>query len=462
MIREDNNGSSAPPGGLVPIMSALVEELGGRWIFTAPAGFPSGSGPETLPVGAKSSWQPLPIAQSLMNRQRRSMSVGILLWLFHYLHDTATAPSFDADVLPAWEAYREINQRYADALAASHENLSDEVVLINDFHMMLVPSMFSARVPDRASRLAYFHHVPWCEPDYFGILPVWMRTQILESLLTCDVVGFHCKRWGDGFLACCDRYLPSAAIADRAAVYRGHETLVTTAPGPIDAMKIDQLRAEPATQQWREALRRRAAGRRIITRVDRLDLWKNVVRGFSAYETLLRRNPRLAADCWFCAIVSPPRFPTERHRRYQAACEDAARKINESCAGDREAVSLIFPEGADDQRHRAIAALEVGSSTLVNPTYDGLNMVAKESLLVNPRAHLLLSTNAGVYPQLASVVAPIHPFDVMATADALERAMEDQGLPSDHEVDACIASLRDEKATTWLQAVLHGPGPGDP
>jgi trehalose 6-phosphate synthase len=446
--------SPAVPGGLVPILAALLEEVGGHWIFTSQA--------ETTPMPAyppslsskDSSWQPLHIDKRLLEEQRESITIRTLLWLFHYLHDTSTEPTFDDAIQPAWQAYSAVNQRFADALLNVHENANDEVVLINDFHLMLTPSMFASKVQARNSQLAYFHHVPWCEPDYFAILPEWMRTQILESLLSCDFVGFHCDRWGNAFLACCDRFLADANVADRAVAYRDHETRVTTAPGPIDADVLDELRNSSATEEWREKLSQRAAGRRIITRVDRLDLWKNIVRGFSAHEKMLAGDTNLAAEIWFCAIVSLPRLLTSRHDRYRALCEDAVKRINDRFAAGREVVSMVYPDDAGSQRNRAVAALSLGSATLVNPTYDGLNMVAKEAIIVNPQAPLVLSKNAGAYPQLAGASIPIQPFDLMSTAEGLRQAIEDVTIVGKQEIKMCVTSLRRERPVEWLQAIL--------
>ena len=453
--------TSAPasPGGLVPILTALLDEVGGHWLYATTRGQSNDeitSGLST--TGENVSWQPLPIDQRLVDQQRELISIRTLLWTFHYLHDTSTTPIFGSDTRDGWVAYQKVNGDFADALVSAHRNEGDEVVLIHDFHLMLVPSLFAAQVPRRTSCLAYFHHVPWCEPEYFGILPGWMITSILESLLHCDVVAFHCDRWGDAFLSCCDRFLPGVRVTDRTVAYHGHETVVTTAPGPIDAKVLEDLNKQSSTERWRETLRDQAGSRQVITRVDRLDLWKNLVRGFMAYDALLRRRPKLANNVWFCAIVTPPRLETDRHKYYRAACEEVVRSINDRHAAGREAVSLLYPEGASSQRDRAVAALSIGNATLVNPTFDGLNMVAKEAVVVNPRAHLLLSTNAGAYPGLASIAVPIQPFDVVSTADALEYVLDSENR-REGEGDPSRSDLRAESAVGWLGAIVGGKVP---
>ncbi|WP_169739850.1 trehalose-6-phosphate synthase [Actinospica robiniae] len=449
----------ATPGGLVPILTALLSEVGGRWIFSAP-GLSSGEAPERPDRTAYERdvrWQPLALDQALIDEQRESITIRTLLWTFHYLHDTATAPLFSADVLRGWGAYEEVNRRFADAMAEALQGGADEVALVHDFHLMLVPGLLAARTRTRgrAGRLAYFHHIPWCEPDYFGLLPDWMIARILESLLTCDFVGFHSGRWADAFAGCVERFLPDAVVDGRRIAYRGRETVVTVAPGPIDAAVLDELSRDPKTDWWRQSLTAQAGGRRLIVRVDRMDLWKNVARGFAAYRELITRRPAIAEDYWFCAIVSMPRLVTERHREYRALCEDLARSANDACGAGRDAVTLVYPDGSGSPRNRAAAALSLASAVFVNPTFDGLNMVAKEAVVLNPDAPLLLSVNAGVYPQLAGHAVPIQPFDVSSTADALESTLFRSTLNGASEV---AAAVRSETAATWLQAILHTSG----
>jgi trehalose 6-phosphate synthase len=452
-------GASPPaaPGGLVPILSALLSETGGHWIYIASQNSSSGIIPGSSKAGHRVSWQPLLIDPAVQDAQREAISIRTLLWTFHYLQDTSVEPAFGLGTASAWDAYRQVNQAVADAMVAAHIRDGYDVVLVHDFHLMLAPSLFAAAMPGRTSRLAYFHHVPWCQPDYFGILPPWMCLQILQSLLTCDYVGFHSERWGEAFLACCDRFLPGVQITGRSASFKGHTTLVTTAPGPIDAAVLDDLNQHPTTERWRDTLRAQAGGRRIVGRVDRLDLWKNVVRGFAAFDNLLRRRPEIARDLWFCAIVTPPRLQTDRHRHYQELCTEVARQVNKRHGGAQDVVSMVYPEGTGSDRGRAVAVLSLAEATLVNPTFDGLNMVAKEAVVVNPGGHLLLSTNAGAYPQLSTLAVPLHPFDVVSTTDALEHVIDlgDRRRIGD---DPAVSAVRNESATAWLEAILGVTG----
>ena len=433
------------PGGLLPIMMSLLGEVGGRWIVTSP----TGAAQDPI-VNGDMAVTPLAIGDELASAHYGKISISTFLWLFHYVFDTTYEPSFSSAAHTHWSGYEEVNRRFAEQMLLAHEDSAEQVMLVHDFHLMLVPGMIHERLPDRRSRLVYFHHVPWCEPDYFALLPTWMRTPVLESLLASDVVGFHSQRWADAFASCCDRFLGAAKVTATSVEYRGRRTSLAVAPGPIDADVLQTLQADPLTEQWRDCLTQQAAGRRPIVRVDRLDLWKNVVRGFEAFELLLEREPALASELWFCGIVSPPRRPTGRSIAYRTLCEATANRINERFGGaGRDPVSLIYPEGRHS-RHRAVAALELSSVTLVNPTLDGLNMVSKEAMVVGS-APLLLSVNAGAYEQLQDGVIPIHPYDVEATADAMVAALDGDRVAGSAHV---AGRLRQETAAAWLQRLL--------
>ncbi|GAB7045962.1 trehalose-6-phosphate synthase [Catenuloplanes indicus] len=431
------------PGGLVPIMVSLMQQVGGQWIYTAPAGAPASGG------GGRITLKPLTFDDRLAAAHYSGVSIRTLLWLFHYVFDTTYDPMFGADFTADWAGYEAVNERFAAALTTAQHNEPEEVVLVHDFHFLRVPHHLARHTPHRRNRLVYFHHVPWCEPDYFGLLPDRIRRSVLESLLRCDVIGFHCRRWADAFLACCARFVPGATVDGSAIEFDGHRGVVAVAPGPIDADALESLRTDPLTGAWRDRLRARAAGRRPIVRVDRLDLWKNVGRGLEAFELLLAPRPDLAHELWFCAIVTPPRRPTDRSARYRRHCEATAARINERYGTGP--VDLIYPDEGANSRHRAVAALEISAATLVNPTLDGLNMVAKEAMVVGGDAPLLLSVNAGAYDQLRTGVLPVQPYDLEMTADALLAGVTGTTAGG---AAACRADLRWGSAARWLDELL--------
>jgi trehalose 6-phosphate synthase len=439
------------PGGLVPILSTLLQQHGGDWVFAAPSGI---GRPNSAPIhlGNGVSLHPVHVPERVARQHYEQVGVRLLLWLFHYLLDTAQQPTFDGDLASAWAGYEAVNRNYAERIRRLTENSPDELILLNDYHVFLVPAFLEASAPRRRSRLAFFHGLPWCEPEYFGILPAWIRDRILESLLRCDVVGFHATRWAEAFLACCHRLLVGAEVSARTVAYRGRRTVVTVAPFPLDIDVLDRRRSEPATERWQVRLGALAAGRRVIARADRLDLWKNLPRGFAAYQALLERRPRLADDWWFCAVVTPPSRPTERSRAYNSLCHSMVDRINDQFGRrGRQAATLVFPKADDHSRNCVVAALASSDVTLANPTFDGLNLVAKEALYLAERTPLLLSVNAGAHEQLAPYVTGLHPFDVQATAASLDAAMKQgAGAPS-----AAQQLLREESTGDWLATLIQ-------
>jgi trehalose 6-phosphate synthase len=445
------------PGGLVPLLTTLLRRHGGDWVCTMPVddtagppAAPSGDGSvevTRLPGGVTLHQLRLPPA--MIDRHYETIGVRLLLWLFHYLLDTARQP--DGRLAEAWSGYEAVNRAHADRLATLMTGSADEFVLVNDHHLFLVPEMLGRR-PERRGLIAFFQGLPWCEPDYFGVLPAYIRDRILTSLLCADVIGFHCTRWARAFLGCCARFLPGCVIDDRSVTYDGRRARVTVAPFPLDVSTVERLRGEPATAQWRTRLERDADGRRVIARADRIDLWKNLPRGFAAYRNVLEREPGLAGEWWFCAVATPPGRPTERTRELQRECEDMVADINERFGvPGRPAVSMIFPDLATT-RNCVVAALAGADLALVNPTFDGMNLVAKEALYLGERARLLLSVNAGAYEQLADHVTPVHPFDVEATASVMLDGMTSGAAPAGRA--AARRLLREQDTTSWLDRMI--------
>lgn len=447
--RWDSGAGLSPrsPGGLVPLLVTLLGENGGDWICTSPPGEPDpGDGVLALPgdVRLHQVWLPDDV------REQHYLTIGVqlMLWLFHHLFDTSAEPSFDASFARAWAGYEAANVAHAERLRRVSTGAPDEVLLINDYHLFLVPALLPEA---RQNRVVYVHGLPWCPAEYFAILPAHVREPILTSLLRCDVVGFHSSRWAAAFADCCDRLLPGAVVAGDTVEYRGRTTRIAVTTFPLDGDTLTRLDAEEATQQWRSQLAGPTAGRRVLARADRLDLWKNQPRGFAAWRALLETDPALADEWWFCAVATVPSRTTARSRAWRERCEAMVADLNESFGRPgRPAASLVYPDGATS-RNCVTAALTGAGAVLVNPTWDGMNLVAKEALYLADRAPVVLSENAGAHEHVAPWVTPVQPFDVTATAEALRGALEKPGVAGSPEVRAALTA---GGASGWLDELL--------
>ncbi|WP_191843755.1 trehalose-6-phosphate synthase [Catellatospora chokoriensis] len=436
------------PGGLVPMVAALMRHHGGHWVYVG-----NGDHADSTAVAMAGTTTTLHghrvDAHSAAQHDR--MSIEVLQWLMHYLHDPLATPISDPAIWDAWGGYQKVNLEVATRM----HDLADpaDLLLVNDHQFLLVGGRLRELRPARPGPVVYFHQTPWCDADNFALLPGRVRTAILDSLLACDVVGFHARRWARAFLSCCARDLPEAHVAGDHVVHRGRRTRVVAAPGPADAATLQRLAADPLTVRWRDRLTAQAEGRRLLVRAERMDLWKNVAGGLLAYERLLAGRPELARGVWHCALLSGVRRPTERHRRYEQTCAAIAARINARHGGDGpEPVTLLYAEPGDNTQHRVVAALQLACATLVNPTFDGLNLVAKESLLVNPTAPVVLSVNAGVYDELHPYTLGVDPFDVSATAAALGHALDGA-----HELPRWPGSAATESAAEWCAALVGEP-----
>jgi trehalose 6-phosphate synthase len=393
----------------------MIEELGGTWIAAAlTAEDFEGAGRHPIERDGF-TLRLIDLPHDVHTLHYDSVSNEYLWFLFHYLFDVPNTPVFDSAFNTAWDAYRHVNEMYADAVAAAGPA---SAVLVQDYHLMLVPSLLRERRVRRP--VVYFHHTPWCAPEYFGLLPDAIRDQLLRGMLDCDVVGFHARRWADAFLACCARFLPRARVDGDSVTLGRRSTRVVIAPVPIDARRLLEEANDPRTDEWAKRHDEARAGRKLLLRVDRIDLSKNPLRGFLAFEQLLDRQPSMARDVLFLALLYPSRQTLEAYRRYFAACTGVVRRINERYS-DSEPVMLHF----EDDYYRSLGAMRIYDALLVNPVFDGLNLVAKEGTVANRTdGALILSRNAGVFEELGKTSIAINPFDVTATAEAIELALD--------------------------------------
>lgn len=375
-----------------------------------------------------------------------------LLWfLQHYLWGLGSAPELGPDVHDAWDdGYVPVNEKLAQAALEELDREPDAAVLFHDYHLYLAPRLVREARAEVVT--SHFVHIPWPEPDYWHALPPELRVAVHEGLLANDVVGFHTERWRRAFLSAAERLLGAQVDHELGTVeHRGHTTRVVARPISVDATEFDRLRTDPAVLDREAALAARRP-EQLVLRVDRTDPSKNIVRGFHAFGLLLERHPELHGRVGMAALLAPSRQDIPEYAEYVAAVEAAAREVNERFgSGGWQPVELDL---ADDF-FRSVAGYKQFDVLLVNPVFDGLNLVTKEAFLVNERdGVLVLSENAGVHAELGEWALTVNPLDVSGQADALYAALTLDSAERRRRADAIRAHVREHGITEWVDAQL--------
>jgi trehalose 6-phosphate synthase len=211
---------------------------------------------------------------------------------------------------------------------------------------------------------------------------------------------------------------------------------------------IDAVAESPESVAQGAALDEALAGRRLILRVDRIELSKNLLRGFAAFDLLLDEHPELRGRVVFGAFAYPSREGVRAYAEYRAAVEAEVARVNRRWATE-DWVPVLYDDS--DDYPRSVASLRRADVLLVNPIRDGLNLVAKEGPLVNDRdAVLLLSTEAGAWDELAGAAWPVHPYDIVGTADAMHRALTLGARERAEHATAVRAIAAGRTAKDWL------------
>jgi trehalose 6-phosphate synthase len=332
------------------------------------------------------------------------VSNQVLWFVLHGLYDLPREPAFGPDLRPAWQAYRRVNRAFADAVADVAPQGS--VVLVQDYHLALMGVALAEQRPDLDA--VHFSHTPFATPTWLRVLPDHIAGELLSGMAAHRACGFHSQRWADDFAACCRETL---ALTPRTFV----------SPLAADADDVRGAARSAACDEALAEIDAEVGDRLVVARVDRIELSKNLLRGFQAFDDLLDRRPEWRGRVVFLASVYPSRTGVPAYIEYQQDVEALVEHVNQRWA--TPGWTPIVYDTRDDYP-RSVALLRRADVLLVNPIRDGLNLVAKEAGIVNERdAVLCLSREAGVWDEVGAAAVAVPPFDVAGTADALDQAL---------------------------------------
>jgi trehalose 6-phosphate synthase len=322
-----------------------------------------------------------------------------------------------------WETYRAVNQKFA-AVVARESREDNPVVLIQDYHFALLPRMIRA-IKSNAT-IVLFWHIPWPNPETFGVCP-W-KEEMLQHLLSADILGFHTRYHCQNFLATVDRFVECQIDHEHMTVtLRGHVCHVAPYPISIEWPPRQMEHAQPVNIARVNVRRRHGIGPEVAIGlgVERWDFTKGIVERFLAVDAMLERHPQWRERFTLLQVAAPSR---SKLPAYQALQEQTIREFERINAkyrtGAWQPIVLIDQQQSPDQVWELYRAADL---CIVNSLHDGMNLVAKEFAASRDDEDgvLILSTFAGASRELLEALL-VNPFDVSETAQAVLTAL---GMP---------------------------------
>ncbi|WP_309097254.1 trehalose-6-phosphate synthase, partial [Streptomyces sp.] len=409
-------------GGLVSGLSAIGSDADALWVCSALSDGDReavrrgivGAGPEAPPQrggggrrAGEDGVRMLDIPADVHADAYNGIANSVLWFVHHMLYQTPLEPVFDAEFRRQWASYETYNRAFAEALA--EEAAQGAVVVVQDYHLTLVPGMLRELRPDL--RIGHFSHTPWAPPEYFRMLPDDVAGQVLRGMLGADRLGFLTQRWADAFTACAERFAGGLG-----------GTRIGVHGLGADADFLRERAHEQDVEERMAALREEIGeGRRTIVRVDRTELSKNIVRGLLAYRRLLQAHGEWRERVVHVAFAYPSRQDLAVYREYTAEVQRLADEINAEFGTPGWTPVVLHVK---DDFARSLAAYRLADVALVNPIRDGMNLVAKEVPVVSDAGcALVLSREAGAHEELGEDAITVNPYDITGTAEALHEAL---------------------------------------
>ncbi len=431
-------GWRASPGGLVTALHPVLREHDGVWI-----GWPGGELDDYSPFEADGlSLVPVPLSSQEIEDYYEGMSNGTLWPLYH---DVVAKPAFHREW---WDAYVEVNQRFADLAADAAEQ--GAVVWIQDYQLQLVPAMLRERRPDL--RIGFFLHIPFPPTELFRQMP-W-RDRILEGLLGADLVGFQRPGGAANFVRLVRLRFGHKTHRDKIVLADGRGVGARAYPISIDFHGLEALAKTPAVRARAAEIRDELGDPpHVLLGVDRLDYTKGIRPRLRAFGELIADGRINVEDAVFVQVASPSRERVDQYKEVRADIERWVGRIN----GDlgRIGYQPIHYLHNSFPRNEMAALYQAADIMVVTPFADGMNLVAKE--YVTCRYHdtgaLVLSEFAGAADQLRQAFL-VNPYDINGLKDSLWAAMREAPRDLSKRMRAMRRQVREHDISAWAKGFL--------
>lgn len=433
-IRQTDDGWETSVGGLTTALLPVLEDQGGTWVGM-------GENPDLPERQEFPAENPdflvrrVPLSTEELDGYYYGMANRVLWPVSHYLiQHLELRKEF-------MEVYRQVNERFAEAVLEETDGGDEEVIWIQDYHQMLSPGYIRGERPE--TTIGHFWHIPWPAMEIFRILP-WSR-ELLRGMLGCDLVGFHVQEYVDNFVESAEVLL-GAEVDGNVVRYDGHETRAEAHPIGIEVDRFKEMAHDSSIEEEAQKFRDRLATDYVVIGIDRLDYTKGIRSRMLAFERFLEENPEYHGNVSFFQIATPSRTELESYQKIRREVDEVVGRINGRFA--RESWVPVNYRYRTYTQYELCAFYRAADVALITPLRDGMNVVTQEFVTATQDGVLILSELTGAAYLLPEAVQ-VNPYDLDGLAESIKTAIEMPEQEKKDRLDGLKETIEDLDVHNW-------------
>jgi trehalose 6-phosphate synthase len=436
--RTDEGDWATSVGGLTTALLPVLSELGGAWVAM-------GEEPDLPERQEYPAENPdflvrrVPLSQDELDGYYYGMANSVLWPLSHYMVQHLDLRD------PFVENYRRVNERFAEAVIEEHRE--DDVIWMQDYHLMLAPALIREAHPEAV--MGHFWHIPWPAMEVFRILPG--ARELLRGMLGNDLIGFHVEEYAKNFIESAEVLL-GADVEDGVIHWQGREVNVEAHPIGIEVERFERMSASDNVKGAAEEVRDEFGAESLVVGIDRLDYTKGVLSRLKAFEEFLEKNPEYHGKVSLFQVATPSRTEVESYQQLKREVDEAVGRINGQFAEDHwMPVHYRYRTYTQEELCAFYRAADVA---LITPLRDGMNVVTQEFITATTdRGVLILSELTGAAYLLPEALQ-VNPYDQSGLAEAIRKAIEMPPEERRERIQALKATIRELNVHQWADGFL--------
>ncbi len=445
---DDKTGNLVPsPGGLVTAITGIKADNKTLWVGVGPDGM-KGEVSDKSGLDKDKDYHAIDLDKDTYKAYYNGMCNNVLWPILHY---ESTEVEFRDTY---WQAYAEVNKLFAKEILSIAED--DDLVWVHDFHLFLLPKILKRK--RKSLKVGFFLHTPFPSSEIFRQLPV--RKEILDSVLSADLVGFHDYSYLRHFCTSIDSIfgLESSGLS---VSYKEHTAQLGVFPVSIDTQRFSEAARSPEVRTVRKGLQRTQGVDQLILGVDRLDYSKGIKLKLKAFRKMLKQHPEMRGRVSLLQVAVPTRMDVPGYVQLRAEVEQLVGEINGTFGEPNYVpVQYMFKTVSFEE---LLSLYQLADVLLITSKRDGMNLVALEYIATqspkNPGV-LVLSEFTGAISTLSHAI-PTNPWDVSVTSENIYKALTMNLAERTHRHKAMLTFLESYTATDWAESFMSALGKAD-